>query len=265
MPNYQLNNVELYKLEVSGVIKNLENNNYKNLSEELIISIFKKYPDLILNGYHNLYDHYIKNKFNILNYIYLNEPIKKIEKFSDTLEKDVLCSSENIKLLSEELNNEDYYIQLAMHYYLCYDTDNFIGVYKQINKKPPELVKSYIDVLSVNGYSLNEIISHIYSNVKTDVLKIRLLNRSCVLLSYANRPNDALQISFTLESEAKVKGDNLMLANAKNAKALAYYKLDKFQEAYGELAQAIKLVDKSSNKKLFELLNNNLEKLLMFI
>ncbi|EGQ0375335.1 hypothetical protein LU469_002567, partial [Staphylococcus pseudintermedius] len=199
------------------------------------------------------------------NYIYLNEPIKKIEKFSDTLEKDVLCSSENIKLLSEELNNEDYYIQLAMHYYLCYDTDNFIGVYKQINKKPPELVKSYIDVLSVNGYSLNEIISHIYSNVKTDVLKIRLLNRSCVLLSYANRPNDALQISFTLESEAKDKGDNLMLANAKNAKALAYYRLDKFQEAYGELAQAIKLVDKSSNKKLFELLNNNLEKLLMFI
>lgn len=112
--------------------------------------------------------------------------------------------------------------------------------------------------------SLNEIISHIYSNVKTDVLKIRLLNRSCVL-SYANRPNDALQISFTLESEAKDKGDNLMLANAKNAKALAYYKLDKFQEAYGELAQAIKLVDKSSNANLFELLNNNLEKLLMFI
>lgn len=74
--------------------------------------------------------------------------------------------------------------------------------------------------------SLNEIISHIYSNVKTDVLKIRLLNRSCVLLSYANRPNDALQISFTLESEAKDKGDNLMLANAKNAKALVYYKLD---------------------------------------
>ncbi|WP_158224551.1 hypothetical protein [Staphylococcus delphini] len=56
-----------------------------------------------------------------------------------------------------------------------------------------------------------------------------------------------------------------MLANAKNAKAFVYYKLDKFQEAYGELAQAIKLVDKSSNANLFELLNKNLEKLLMFI